>query len=247
MIRKLVTALAVSAAMLTPGCAESEQVNATDREAVEEIVHAYILEHPEVIEEALIILTDRKQKEEDAASSAAITSNWDNLYSLPTDYSVGPADAEITLVEFFDYRCGYCKRSIDWVSELPTRYDGKVRVVFKELPIFGGESETAALAALAAGRQGKYNELHVALMKIKNNKDLTDSKIDQLAEELGVDVALMRADMKSMDVQKQLADMRTLGDQLNVSATPTFIIGDVVVEGANTARIEALIESEIGS
>ena len=94
---------------------------------------------------------------------------------------------------------------------MPKEYDGNVRVVFKELPIFGGISETASLAALAAGKQDKYLEFHLALMDIKNNNDLTEAKLDEVAEDVGMNVQKMRADMKSMDIQRKLADSKQLG------------------------------------
>ena len=249
MIRKVLTALVVSGVLLAPGCAESEQVNTADREAIEQIVREYILENPEIIEEAIIALSERQRLEAAAATKETIAENWDALYNDPTDYTIGPADAEITIVEFFDYRCGYCKRSVDWVNNLPSQYDGKVRVVFKELPIFGGVSESAALAALAAGRQGKYVDMHLALMKLKSNKDLTEEAIDQIAEEAGVDVTLMRADMKSLETQKQLSDMSALAQKFYPDSIPTplFFIGDQKIEGANTPLVEALIESELAS
>ncbi|KCZ46757.1 DsbA family protein [Hyphomonas pacifica] len=245
---KLATMTAAMAVLaLTPACAESKAAPAADREAVEKVVRDYILENPEIIEEALIKLADRQRAEAAKASQDAIMQNYDALYNHADDHFIGPADAEITLVEFFDYRCGYCKRSVDWVQNLPEEYDGKVRVVFKELPIFGGISETAALAALAAGKQGKYNEYHVALMKLKNNDDLTESKLDEIAKDHGIDVKKMRADMRSMEIQKQLSDMKQLGRTLGVDGTPGFFMGDNYIEGANTPRIIELIEGELDS
>jgi len=133
------------------------------------------------------------------------------------------------------------------VQKLPAKYDGEVRVVFKELPIFGGISETASLAALAAGKQGKYWEFHSALMKIKNNDDLTDAKIDELAAATGLNATKLRADMKSQAVQKQLADMKSLGAALSVTGTPAFFIGDQHIEGANLPVIEQAIEAALKS
>ncbi len=242
MIRKLTTLTAMAVLALTPACADSgSSVNTADREEIEQIVREYILEHPEVIEEALTLLVQRDRLAAEQAAQAAITENHDALYNNANDHFIGPADAEIVLVEFFDYRCGFCKRSVDWVQDLPGEYDGKVKVVFKELPIFGGISETAALAALAAGEQGKYFEYHLALMKLKSNDDLTESKLDEIANEIGIDAKKMRADMRSMDVQKQLAEMKSLARALNVDGTPGFFIGDRRFEGAYTEEIEAII------
>lgn len=243
MINKLFAAAAVSALLLTPACAESgSNLSKTD---IEKIVHEYIVEHPEVIEEALITLSDREKAAAAERAAAAITSNADKLYNDPAAPFVGDENAEVTVVEFFDYRCGYCKRSTDWVRSLPKKYDGKVRVVYKELPIFGGISETAALAALAAHKQDKYLEMHLGLMGIKNNSDLTDAKIDEVAKAAGIDVAKMRADMASMDIQKQLADDKQLGRTLGVDGTPAFFVGGTGVVGADQMGLYQAIEAEL--
>ena len=151
MSRKLLSAAAVAALILTPACAQ--EFDAADREAVESIVRDYILENPEIIEEAIIKLSERERAAEVAMRSEAALANYDALANNPSDFSIGPADAPVTVVEFFDYRCGFCKRSTSWALGLPEQYDNKVRVVFKEMPILSPESEKAALAAIAAGKQ----------------------------------------------------------------------------------------------
>ena len=237
-------ALLAGGLLLLPACAQGRN---PDRAEMERIVREYILANPEIIEEALIALTEKEKQNEAIALQAAISDNWDKLYALPTDYSVGPADAPVTVVEFFDYRCGFCKRSAQWASQLPEVYDGQVRVVFKELPIFGGISETAARAALAAGRQDKYLEMHLALMNIRSNDELTEQKIDELAREIGLDVQKMRSDMDSPAIRQQLADMESLGRALRVNGTPAFFIGNEHVAGADTRRIEQVIAGALES
>lgn len=237
-------ALAAGGLLLLPACAQGGN---PDKAEMEKIVREYILANPEIIEQALVALTEKEKQNEAIVIQAAIADNWDKLYSLPTDYSVGPADAPITVVEFFDYRCGFCKRSAHWTAQLPETYDGQVRVVFKELPIFGGISETAAKAALAAGRQGKYLEMHLALMEIRSNDDLTEQKIDELAGGLGLDVQKMRADMELPALGQQLAEMETLGRALRISGTPAFFIGNEHVAGADMRRIEQVIAAALES
>lgn len=236
-------ALGFAGLTLLPACAQGG--SGTDKAEVEKIVREYILANPEIIEEALVALTEKERVAQASATKAAISDNASALYDHSTDYFVGPEDAAVTIVEFFDYRCGYCKRSAEWTANLPETYDGQVKVVFKEFPIFGGISETAALAALAAGRQGKYIDMHLALMGLKSNDDLTEEKIDDLALKLGIDVQKMRADMNSDGVKKQLADMQDLGRTLNIGGTPGYFIGDQAIEGANLPKIDEAIRAAI--
>jgi protein-disulfide isomerase len=247
MIRKLFTAAAMTAIALTPACAQDSASGKMNQAEVEEIVREYILANPEIIEDALVALGEKQRAEAADAVKVAIKSEKGNLYSLASDHFIGPADAKVTVVEFFDYRCGYCKRSVDTIQALPAQYDGQVRVVFKELPIFGGISETAALAALAAGKQDKYNEMHIALMELKSNDDLTEKRIDAIAGSIGISVQKMRADMKSLEIQKQLADMKDLGRTLDVGGTPGFFVGETHIEGADMAKLDAAIKAELES
>ncbi|MEO1642630.1 MAG: thioredoxin domain-containing protein [Pseudomonadota bacterium] len=246
-MQKLLPAfVAMTAIALTPACAQ-QSADAPNKEAVEEIVREYILENPEIIEEALIALQAKRELEEQTANSLALAANADALFNTETDYSVGPADAPVTVVEFFDYRCGFCKRSADWAMALPEAYDGQVRVVFKELPILSAESEKAALAALAAGKQGKYNEMHVALMELDNSSGFGPDAIDAAAKDAEVDVVKMRADMSSVDVQRQLADMKALARTLGITGTPTFVVGTSQVPGADQNAVRTLIDAELAA
>ena len=244
MARRFYTLLATTAIILTPACAQ-ERVDATDKAAIEQVVRDYILENPEIIEEALIKLSEKQRLQAALETEQKIAENLDALYKNAADYSVGPADAPVTVVEFFDYRCGFCKRSAEWAAKLPEQYDNKVRVVFKEFPILSPESEKAALAAVAAGRQGKYIEMHLALMALDNKTGFGPDVIDEAARSVGVDVDLMRADMKSMALQKQVADSKSLARKLGIDGTPNFIVGTKQVGGADMAAVEALIEAEL--
>ena len=244
MARTFSLAVAATAIALTPACAQ-EQVGAADKDAIEKIVADYIMENPQIIEDALIALSEQRAAEEAQQAQAAIADNQDALINNAADYSIGPADAAVPVVEFFDYRCGFCKRSAEWATEIPEKYDNNVRVVFKEFPILSAESEKAALAALAAGKQGKYIEMHMALMELDNGSGFGADQIDAAAESVGVDVTTMRADMKSIDVQKAVADSKSLARSIGITGTPVFIIGTEQVSGADIPRVEALIESAL--
>lgn len=245
MIRTISFAIIATTLAFTSACAQEVPVNTADRAAIEQIVKDYIIENPEIIEDALIVLAAKRDAEEAAQAKLAIIEKTDELFSDARDYSIGPEDAAVTIVEFFDYHCSYCKASVDWVSTLPTQYDGNVRVIFKEFPILKAESRTAALAALAAGNQGKYIDLHVAFMESRGT--LKASDIDRIAERVGVDVATMRADMASISVQKHVADTRDLAVATGTNATPTFIINGELISGFNKVRLEELIEDGIAA
>lgn len=207
-------------------------VETSDREAIESVIREYLVNNPEVIEDALIELAARER----AAMAASLASD-------PRDFSIGPEDAKVTIVEFFDYRCGFCKRSMDWVLTMAEDNPDTVRVVFKEFPILSPESRDAALAALAAGKQGKYNEMHQALMEA--NSDYSEEAINEIAESVGVDVAQMRKDMASRELQEHVADVRTQAIESGAEATPTFFVNGRVVAGWDPASLNRIVEEEL--
>lgn len=243
MRRSIVSAAILSGLALSQvSCAQ--EVNTADKEAVEEIVRAYLLENPEVIIEALEALEEKRKAEESVRAREAVIANSDAIYNDARHYSIGPDDADVTIVEFFDYRCGPCRGAAPWINAAPAKYDGKVRVVFKEFPILSPESQQAALAALAAGEQGKYPEMHRALMADRSG--FKDADIDRVAASVGVDVAKMREDMKSPALSKALADTQQLARTVGVNSTPTFIVNGEVFSGLDRERIERLIEEGQG-
>lgn len=244
MARPALLSLMIAATALVPACAQGE-VDTADKDAIEKIVHDYIIENPEVIEEALIKLSAQADERSASAKRDAIASNMDALYSHEGDYGIGPEDAPVTIVEFFDYRCGFCKRSLDWTTALPDVHDGKVRVVFKEFPILSPESEQAALAALAAGEQDLYAEMHTELMNLDNSSGFEPDDIDAAAERAGVDVGQMREDMKLVRLQKVIADNKSLARKLGVNGTPAFFVGETMIEGANQPGVDQAIEDAL--
>lgn len=236
MTRKSILLTAVFTFPLLAACAQekspADMVDLTDRAAVEQIVREYIIANPEVIEEALVELS-RRERAETAAK----------LASDPRDYSIGPEDAKVTIVEFFDYRCGFCKRSMDWLLDQHDENPEDVRIVFKEFPILSRESQVAALAALAAGRQGKYNEMHQALMASRS--DFSDEAIDNVARGIGVDVTKMRKDMEDEELIAQLGDIRNEAITLGAEATPTFFINGRVVSGWDQRTLDSMVKEEL--
>ncbi|MEL6324364.1 MAG: DsbA family protein [Pseudomonadota bacterium] len=241
MTRSLI--LAISAFSVAAAACGQQQAVSPDRAATEEIIRSYLLENPEVIEEALIALQAQRNAEEAEASRTAILDNRAQLVNLETDYALGPEDAAVTVVEFFDYRCGPCRASMETVNALPERYAGQVRVVFKEFPILSPESAKAAIGALAAGRQGKYVEMHQALMR--SPSDFTDDDIAEIAEQVGVDMDQWREDIEDNALIDQIDANFNLAQTIGANATPTFVIGDELFSGLNREKMERLISGGI--
>jgi len=236
-MKPLKTLMLASAVLAFPACSQADPVSTTDKAAIESIVYDYLMENPEVIREALIAL----EAKQDAESIAAVKSA---IYNEKRDVVVGPKNAKITIVEFFDYNCGYCKRSTNWLVKTIKENPNDVRVIFKELPMLDGRtktSKTAAKAALAAARQDKYLEMHQGLMELRV---MTDDRIDETAKKVGIDVDLMRQDMSDPTIIQHVEDTLVLGQRLRpLTGTPFFMIGDEFYAGANIERLEEMLET----
>ena len=171
----------------------------------------------------------------------AIEPVWDALVADSSVPSVGPLDAPVTVIEFFDYHCGYCKRAFDGVKELAENSDGKIRTMFVEFPILREESADAARAALAAAKQGKYMEIHAAFME--NRGILDEAQINTLAKDAGVDVDQMRKDMQSPEINGMLQQYAAMARSIGVNGTPAFLINGQMVSGADMERVNALVKA----
>ena len=235
----------VAAMTLISACGASAQAGFSDAEkdALGPLVREYLLDNPEVVEEALIALQEKRQQEARNTLTASITENADRLYNDPRDPSVGPTDAAVTIVEFYDYNCGFCKSTKDWLRDTLDTYGDDVRVVFKELPLLDGQapgSREAARAALAAQEQGKFLEFHFALMETRGG--YTAEVIDRVAGNVGIDVEQMRERMRNPAVERQIMDVFDLARALDVSGTPFFLVNGEPVPGADIDTIDALVQ-----
>lgn len=236
----------ITAATFLFGCQQAPadaQLNDSAREEVGEIVHAYIVEHPEVIEEALIELQRRAQRREMESLYSGIEQNSDALYNDPRDARFGGSEPEVVVIEFMDYKCSYCRVANQWVTDVNERYGDRVQFIFKEFPILGPDSLEAARAALAALRQGPelYEVFHRSM--INASGPLPATRIDQLAALAGVNVEQMRSDMEDEAIIAQIMDVRALGQALDITGTPFFIVDGTVVTGANEQALEAALQS----
>jgi protein-disulfide isomerase len=218
MLRTLFVGLIAFAALAGPAAAQS--FNAQEQAEIRAVVRDYLVRNPDVLREAL----DALQARVDAERRVRIETDT-------RDFSIGPADAPITVVEFFDYRCPYCHAANEWVNDLiRTRRD--VRVVFKELPILSQESVLASRAAIASIPQGRYLQFHSALMAFRG--ELDSARIDALARQAGVDVPRMRRAMNETAIDTLINDNRALAiDTVNSDSAPTpiFMINGAVVRG----------------
>ncbi|QQS12851.1 MAG: DsbA family protein [Rhodospirillales bacterium] len=227
------TAAAVALAMAALSAPAAAQ-QPLDKAAVEKIVREYLMANPEIIVEAVNELEKRQTASRDAAARKALTERKAELLEDPGSPVGGNPKGDVTIVEFFDYHCGYCKRAKPTVTGVVDA-DTKIRIVYKELPILTPNSRVAATAALAAAKQGKYAELHIAMMEARG--DLTKERILKMAADLKIDATRLEKEMADPAIAKQLERNQALAVALGVNGTPAFVIGDKIIPGAVEAEV----------
>lgn len=256
-IAALSGALALSGAFLLMGpfrsssvAADTSMFNDAQKRGIEQIMKEYLLQNPQVLIEVQTALEQKMAKDEAERTKTLVAENAKEIYRHPDAPVAGNPDGDITVVEFFDYNCGYCKRGFHNVRELIEK-DKNVRVVFKELPILSKDSEDAAKIALAARAQGKYWELHQAMIESKGR--VTEASALEMAGTLGLDVAKLKADKDSDAVKGELARVEALAKKMNISGTPHFLVGSDAIGGAPedlldqlTAKIATLRQAGCG-
>jgi protein-disulfide isomerase len=215
----------VFALMAASAPAAAQSFNTQEQAEIRAVVRDYLVRNPDVLREALDALAERTEAQ-----------RWQTIKSDTRDFSMGPADAPIVIVEFFDYRCGFCHAALEWVTDV-ARSRNDVRIVFKEFPILSQESMEASRAAVAAMPQGRYWQFHQALMGFRG--ELSSERIDQLARQSGIDVARMRRAMENPEVTRLLEDNRAHAIDMNNTATPLFIINGEIVAGFDQERLDA--------
>lgn len=208
--------------------------------AIEDVVRSYLLENPEIIIEALRAFEARQRMAGEDAARQQISENRNALLDDPDSPVGGNPDGDVTIVEFFDYRCPYCKAVSPRLTQLLDE-DRDIRFVYKEWPILGPVSETAARAALAAWKQGLYLEFHERLMAFAG--ELDEGGIFSTAADIGLDVDRLRRDMASAEIDEALQRNMALAESLGINGTPAFVIGDTLVPGAvELADLKALVQ-----
>ena len=196
---------------------------------IEKIVRDYLRQHPEVIVDALQEYQHRQDTQKVEQTRQTIAASKDELLNDPTSPVTGNPKGDVAVVEFFDYRCPYCKAVAPDLAKAVAA-DGKVRLIYKEFPILGPASITAAKAALAAVRQDKYLTFHDRLFAFKGNLD--DAAIYAVASDLGLDVARLKADMEKPEIEQIIDRSYKLAEKLKIQGTPAFVIGSDLLPGA---------------
>ena len=215
----------------------SSGLTPSQKKEVEGIIKEYLLSNPEVLMEAQNVLEAKMDKIQAERTSAALKENATELFRPASSPVVGNPKGDVTVIEFFDYNCGYCKKAFSDLAQLVDK-DKKVKVILKEFPILSKGSEEASRAALAAKLQGKYWEFHRALLESQGQA--SEASALRAAEKVGLDIARLKKDMASAEVKKEIDDTRKLATKLGIQGTPHFMVGDRIIPGAPENLLEQL-------
>ncbi len=211
-----------------------------EKEAIGEIIRDYLVANPEVMIEVMDALDAQEAERDRVETAAAIAKHREALENDGYSYVAGNPDGEITVVEFFDYRCPYCKQSAEDVKEIIRKHDD-VRLVLKEFPVLGPESRVASRAAIAAIPQDRYLAFHFAMLE--NEGTLDEERIMEIAEDVGLDTERLARDMESARIEEIIKTNREIAFDIGVRGTPAYVIGDTLVPGAAPLEeIEARID-----
>jgi len=231
-VLKPLAALGLALSLAVPAAAtDLDNLSDAERDAFRAEVRAYLLENPEVLMEAIGVLEERQLAAEGERDEMMVAANADALFSSAFDVVLGNPEGAITIVEFMDYRCGYCRRAHPEVADL-IDFDDDIRLVVKELPILGEESLLASRFAIAtriALGDEAYVAVHDALMEMRG--DVTEPSLLALAEEVGLDGDEIMASMDDPLVMQTIEYNHALAQQLGISGTPSFVFGDQMVRG----------------
>ena len=224
-------ALALAFASLPVAALDLEKMTDKERALFREEVRAYLMENPQVILDAVQGLEAEQAAAQARADFDLVAQNTDALFDDGFSWIGGNPDGDITLVEFLDYRCGYCRRAHNDVAELLAR-DGNIRLIVKEFPILGEDSLLASRFAIStkqvAGDEA-YQAIHDALMTI--NSDISERGLRRLARSLGIDAEPIIAGMESEEVTNEIRATRALAQQMQITGTPTFVLQDEMIRG----------------
>jgi len=232
MIKILTGAGAAALLMLAPPVA-AQEFSAPQKNEIERIIRDYLVSHPEVLQDAIAELDRRQTAADLEKTKAALTSNAETVFNSNRQVVLGNPNGDVTMVEFFDYNCGYCKRAMADMMDL-LKTDPKLRIVLKEFPVLGPGSIEAAKVAVAVRMQDKngkkYLDFHQKLLGGRGQAD--KARAIAVAKEVGFDVKRIEADMESEEAKVSLEETLKLGETLGMNGTPSYVVGSDVVVGA---------------
>ena len=245
-MKKFVLVFFLAVWMMAPlNVSAADKTAPVSQDALGEAIRTYLLENPDVMAEVFENTQKYLIAEDEKRQSEMLKKNSDALYNDERDFSIGSPDAPITIVEFFDYNCGYCKRAFSDIMKL-TQKNPDVRVVFKEFPILGPASEQAARVALASKGDGKYFAIHQGLLNARGS--VSGAALSSLIEKHGLNADEIVTRGKNKDIDAHIKDVRNLAQSLGVSGTPAFIIDNQLFSGAlSYDDMQSLIDEIRGS
>jgi protein-disulfide isomerase len=239
---RLFAAAATAALLLLPASSQAQtptqtqtptqSFSDTQRGEIERIIKDYLIAHPEVLEQASAELEKRKQEAEAERAKTEIASRAQMLFYSPRQVTIGDVKGQTTLVEFFDYNCGYCKRALTDLTTL-MKDDPHLRVVLKEFPVLGPGSIEAAKVAVAVRMQdagAKYFDFHLRLLGGRGQADL--ARALQAAKDAGFDMARLKKDVDSDEVKASIEESMKLAEALGLNGTPSYVVGSQIIVGA---------------
>jgi protein-disulfide isomerase len=200
-----------------------------NQQRLERIIRDYLTKNPQILVDMATELDKRQAIEQASLQTKAISDNADAIFRSLASHVAGNPNGDVSVVEFFDYNCPFCRRALHSVVKL-INDDGKVRLVLKELPILSDDSVAAAKLALASNKQGKYFEMHQELLSQPGKAD--KEKALRVAKDLGLDVDQLQKDAQDPDIKKALDEAKDLAQKLSLKGTPLFLVGDRVISGA---------------
>ena len=205
----------------TPTAAAPAALSVEQTKQVEGVVHHYLVENPQVLVESFQALKNRETEKRQQSTEGAVSKHSKEVFNASGSPVLGNRNGDVTIVEFLDYRCPHCQ-TMGVVLDNLIKSDSKLRVVIKELPIFGKESQYAAKAALAAANQNKFAQLHNALLE--SHGSLDETKVKELASAVGINVKKLETDMQSPTIERQLSNNVGLAQDLQIEGTPAFVL-----------------------
>jgi protein-disulfide isomerase len=232
MMKKLLAATALAAVMTAPLAAfEINGMSDAERDAFRAEVRAYLLDNPEVLMEAIGVLEERQAAEAAAGDEELLAVNAEAIFNDGFSWVGGNPEGDITIVEFLDYRCGYCKKAHPEVTELLSS-DGNIRYIVKELPILGDQSVLAArfaIAVLEVQGDAAYDDIHNELMTFRG--EFTEESLSALSETKGYDTPSVLKAMNSPETKRIIDENRALAQRMNINGTPSFVFENQMVRG----------------